>query len=364
MPVSLTERLRELIQREGPITFHDWMRAALYDPVAGYYQRFDLQRWGRAGDYRTSPERSELFAATFAHYFAKLYDELDRPLDWTIIECGAGDGRFAEGVLQSLPASVFDRTRYIACDSSADALARARERLREFEGCVEVWPDGEWPRIERGVVFSNELLDAFPVHRLVMTDDGLREQYVDAGENRFIWSAGPLSSSRLEEFCREYAHQLVPGQIIEVNLQVEDWLREVAAKLGDGFVVTIDYGAESRELYDPVTRREGTLRAFSRHDFVDDVLAEPGEYDITTSVNWTQVKRVGERLGLEVVEFAAQDKFLLNAGLPEVMERRLANLESDAAKLTLTTGAREMILPSGMAAHFQVLVQKKKGVNG
>ena len=101
MPLSLAERLKETIQREGPVTFHDWMKAALYDPAGGYYRRPDLQRWGREGDYRTSPERSELFAATFARYFAKLYSELQQPEDWTIVECGVGNGSFAAGVLHT-----------------------------------------------------------------------------------------------------------------------------------------------------------------------------------------------------------------------------------------------------------------------
>lgn len=360
MPVLLTERLKELIRREGPITFRDWMQAALYDPVAGYYRRSDLERWGRAGDYRTSPERSELFAATFARYFAKLYDELERPVDWTIVECGAGDGRFAAGVLRSLAEPVPGATRYVVCDSSPDALGRARERLREFEGRVEFLSEARLPRVEHGVVFSNELLDAFPVHRLLMTGDGLREMYVGVSDNNFAWTTGQLSTSSLEDFFRETGIQLVVGQIIEVNLDAEDWLADVAAKLRNGFVVTVDYGAETQELYDATTRPQGTLRGFSRHGLVDDVLAHPGESDITASVNWTQVKGVGQKLGLEVVEFGSQDKFLLGAGLLEVMEQRLAELDSEAAKLSLTTGAREMILPSGMAASFQVLVQRCK----
>jgi SAM-dependent MidA family methyltransferase len=102
------------------------------------------------------------------------------------------------------------------------------------------------------------------------------------------------------------------------------------------------------------------LRAFSRHKFVDDVLSAPGEYDITSSVNWTQVKRAGERWGFEVVEFASQDKFLLNAGLLEELAQRLTRMETDADKFALTTDAREMILPGGMASSFQVLVQRRR----
>ena len=331
------------------------MEASLYDPAAGYYRRSDFKRWGREGDYRTSPERSELFAATFARYFAKLYDELRQPSDWTIVECGAGDGRFAEVVLRSS-----DATRYVVCDSSPDALQGARERLREFAGRVDFCSEIELPRVEHGVFFSNELFDAFPVHRLVKKDGELQEMYVTTGvDNEFVWTTGPLSRPRLSEFCHEHSIELTEGQFIEVNLEIEDWLTNVSSRLKRGFVITVDYGAEAEALYDPALRPNGTLRAFSKHGFVEDVLAQPGEHDITSSVNWTQVKLAGEKVGLRAVEFASQDKFLLSAGLLEMLEQRLTKIESEAEKLSLTTGAREMILPGGMASSFQVLVQQR-----
>ena len=361
MPVSLAERLRERIQREGPITFHDWMKAALYDPVDGYYQRSDLARWGREGDYRTSPERSELFAATFARYFAKLYDELHRPGRWAIVECGAGNGMFAFGVLQTLSdryPSIFAATRYLVYEVSADAGVRARERLAEFGDRVQFCT--ELPAVECGLYFSNELLDAFPVHRVVKKDGKLSEFYVNvAADGKFEWSVGRLSTTRLSDFIEAYSVQLREGQIVEINLEIDDWLAQVSKKLKNGFVITVDYGAEATELYDPTLRPDGSLRAFSGHGFVEDMLAKPGEFDITASVNWTQVTSVGKRLGLQVVDFSSQDKFLLQAGLLEEMEYRMTVTDSDAERLRLSTGAREMILPGGMGSSFQVLVQRR-----
>jgi SAM-dependent MidA family methyltransferase len=339
------------------------MKAALYDPNGGYYQRPDFARWGRAGDYRTSPERSELFAATFARYFARLFDELRRPEEWTIVEGGAGDGRFAAGVLRTLAdqfPTVFAATRYLIYELSTDAVRRAQETLFEFADHVEF--HSELPPVAQGVYFSNELLDAFPVHRMVNDDEGLAELYVAvSSEGSFEWSTGPLSTPRLSEYCRTYSIALAPGQIIEINLEIDDWLTQVASKLEHGFLITVDYGAEADELYDPVRRPKGTLRAFSRHAFVDDFLSRPGEWDITSSVNWTHVKTAGERLGFKVIEFASQDKFLLRAGLLEEMEHRLERAGTEAEKLSLTTSAREMILPGGMAASFQVLVQRHLG---
>ena len=354
MPVSLAERLRNLIPREGAISFHDWMKAALYDPDGGYYQRSDRTRWGREGDYRTSPERSELFAATFAHYLAGLSDELG---DLTIVEYGAGDGSFADGLLSTLREQ---SVRYIVFDVSDDALRRARERLAEFGDSVEFYSDWDLVSVNRGIYFANELFDAFPIHRVLKTENGLSEFYVTVNASGdFAWTTGPLSTPRLTEFCSAYSLELANGQIIEINLAIDDWLAQVATKLDHGYLITVDYGAEAAELYDPIQRPEGTLRGFSRHGFVDDLLAAPGEYDLTTSVNWTQVKRAGERLGFQTVEFAPQDKFLLKAGLLDRLEYRLSKAETEAEKAALTISAREMILPGGMASSFQVLVQKR-----
>jgi len=358
LPVSLAERLKELIRREGRITFHDWMKAALYDPSSGYYQRADRKRWGREGDYRTSPERSELFAATFARYFVKLAEE-----ELTIVEGGAGDGSFAYGVLRTLRDQFplrFAETRYVVYEVSDDARRRAQERLSEFGERVQFCSEWDQVSVDSGIYFSNELLDAFPVHRLVKSDEGLSELYVnvDSGGN-FVWSTGPLSAPRLAQFITAYLIELAQGQIIEINLAIDDWLSSVSEKLENGFLITVDYGAEAPELYDPALRREGTLRGFSHHRFVDDLLAQPGEYDLTTSVNWTQVKTAGAKLGWNVIEYASQDKFLLNAGLLDQLQYQFEDAETEAEKVALTSGAREMILPGGMASSFQVLVQKR-----
>src|SRR3954471_23664734 len=143
---SLAERLRARIRREGAITFRDWMEAALYDARDGYYCRPDRKRWGRAGDYRTSPERSPLFAATFARYFARWYEELGAPQSWTIFEAGAGAGHFARGLLQTLKQDfpeVFSATRYVIDERSAGAGALLRARLAEYANRLEFQPLAE-----------------------------------------------------------------------------------------------------------------------------------------------------------------------------------------------------------------------------
>lgn len=361
---TLAARLRARIERAGPLSFHDWMAAALYDAHGGYYNRTDLTRWGRTGDYRTSPERSPLFAATFARYFTELYAALDAPDVWTIIEAGAGAGHFARGVLATFAQDyphILKATRYVLDEQSGATVARARERLASFAAQVEFHALADLTRPVRvGLVFANELLDALPVHRVVKRGGRLRELCVGLNEaGEFAWLECELSTQRLADHFTRLQVPLAEGQTTEVNLAAEDWLARAAAKLERGFVVLVDYGAEAAELYDARLRPDGTLRAFQRHQTSANVLARPGAQDITTTINWTQIKQASAQAGLQPVGFARQDEFLLRAGLLDQLERMSARLATEAERIALRLSARDMILPDGMSQSFQVLVLKK-----
>jgi SAM-dependent MidA family methyltransferase len=362
---SLAERLRERIKREGPITFHDWMKAALYDPSDGYYCRVGVKKWGREGDYRTSPERSSLFAATFARYFARLYHDLGRPAQWTIVEVGAGEGHFSSGVLQTLRSyfpEVFGAITYVIDEISSDSRLLAEQRLQPFSDRTQFKRLDE-VEINDGIVFSNELLDAFPVHRIRLTNGQLQEFYVNVGGHEgFEWTIGEPHADYAQYLVEHFKNcdvQLAEDQVVEINLGIGQWLRRVAEQMRAGYVVSVDYGAEAEELYSSIANPKGTLRGFQQHRFVDDLLARPGEQDLTTTVNWSFVKSEGERLGFEVVKFERQDRFLLGAGLLDQFELESLQCDGEAERLRLSTAARAMILPDGMAAHFQVLVHKK-----
>ena len=386
-PGGLGARLLGRILREGAIPFREWMRAALYDERGGYYRR-GAERWGRAGDYRTSPERSALFAATFARHFASLFDELGRPPVLHLLEAGGGAGHFAHGVLRTLRRDaphVFDSLRYVFDEASADSRARAAALLAPFNERVEfrrlAGPAGHEDPAGRGdsaeredsaergdsagplenvIVFSNELLDAFPVHRVVMRAGRLRELFVGLGaRGEFVWVEREPSTPRLTEHFERAGLALREGQFAEVNLDAEEWVAGVARRVGRGFVITVDYGDEAENLLGAPHRREGTLRAFRGQQFVEDVLRDPGGQDLTATVNWTQIVWAGEGAGLRTVALERLDSFLLRAGLLEQLERECALAAGEAEVARLRLGAREMILPGGMASHFQVLVQKK-----
>jgi SAM-dependent MidA family methyltransferase len=162
----------------------------------------------------------------------------------------------------------------------------------------------------------------------------------------------------VEHFARQGV-ALAEGQIAEVNLAAGEWIERAASVLRRGYVVTVDYGAEAEELYRSTQRRDGTLRGFREHQFVADVLARPGECDLTTTINWTQVRQAGEAAGLKTISLKRQDEFLLRAGALDQLERLTSQLDGEAERLRLRLGAREMILPGGMSESFQVLVRRK-----
>jgi SAM-dependent MidA family methyltransferase len=304
-----------------------------------------------------------LLAATFARYFARLYEELGQPQAWTIVEIGCGAGDFAAAVLRALESrfpQVFGATTYLALEQNEASTIAVSERLTSFGRRVQVRTSTELPVIENGLVFSNELFDAFPVHRITMSGGRLQEFYVglDSASENFQWLVGPLSTTRIAESLSSRGVTLNEGAVVEVSLAIEDFLTKTARNLRAGYVITVDYGYEMYEARGVEEQSRGTLRAFRRHQLIDDVLANPGEQDLTTTIDWSFVSRIGERVGLEVVEFERQDLFLLHTGLLEELEALVDAAKSEAEKQQLRAQSREMILPNGMAAAFQVLVQK------
>jgi SAM-dependent MidA family methyltransferase len=359
---NLADRLRERIRRAGPITFRDWMQAALYDRAEGYYCRRRI-RQGRAGDYRTAPETSPLFGAVFAHYFMKSYFDLGAPDQFTIIEIGGGAGDFARAVLTTLQREfpkVFNAARYIIDEISDDARSQALTKLGEFKDRIqfESLSEIESP-LPHAIIFANELLDAFPVNRVIGRSGKLCELRVGLNdEDEFTWIADELSDD-VAEYCERIRLQLAEGQIYEVNLAAEEFISRAAQVIGEGLLITVDYGSEREGLRNDPNRLQGTLRAFHRHEFVDDLLARPGEYDLTTTVDWTQIQEAGTRHGFETLRFQRLDEFLLSEGAPDELFSIGNQIRDPVELLNFNAGARELIMPNGMAASFQALVQRK-----
>jgi len=347
--VSLAERLRERIAREGPMSFADFMRAALYDPEAGYYARGG--RIGEGEDFLTSPHVSPAFAATLARLFSLDAEKLAGPADF--VEVGAGEGRFLQDfaeALQRRDPDLHARLRLTAVEASPAGRHALAERPifpppRILESAEELSEDSV-----NGWIFSNELYDALPVVRVEGGTDGLRELKVASEADRFVWRAAPADPSILDAFARSGV-VLEPGQRGEMAPEAEALHRSLARALKEGWLVCFDYGHPARILYHPMARRSGTLAVHRGGRRGGDPLECPGERDLTAHVNWDALIAAGEAEGLHTDRLARQGLFLVEAGIFDFVS-------SDAEKWRIF----RLVDPDGMGEEISVLVQSR-GVN-
>jgi SAM-dependent MidA family methyltransferase len=314
----LVAELRERIAREGGITFREFMAAVLYHPKHGYYST-SAGAMSRGGDYVTSPEVHAIFGTLVAKQLFELWEAMSRPTRFDIVEQGAGTGLLARDILRRAQREpeFAAAVRYRIIEISP-ALTRAQhDTLAELE-----LPDGaiDWidalPAGITGCVLSNELVDAFPVHRVVRHGGELREVYVTWRDGRFADDLRPPSDGALRAYFDDLG--LTPGEgcYAEVNLDAPRWITEVARSLDHGYALTFDYGYEAPQLYAP-WRRDGTLLCFYRQSAGSDPYQRIGKQDITASVDFTTLRLAGERAGLRTIGMTDQADFLVRLGIGE-----------------------------------------------
>jgi SAM-dependent MidA family methyltransferase len=355
----LAEILAERIRRFGPITFAEFMREALYHPLYGYYTKLEAVRFA---DYYTSVDVHPIFGRLLTRQFAEMWQQLDRPASFTLIEVGSGVGRLASHILEfaknKFP-EFYAALHYIAVERSparSDQLAARLDKIIREGKC---FASIEIPaHIPVGCVFSNELLDALAVHRVVQTESQLQELFVSYDGSKLGEVAQPLSTCAISEYFAEQQVTLSEGQQAEVGLEACDWISEIARRLDRGFVLTIDYGHEAADLYD-IHHMTGTMLAYADHQAKEDYYAAPGEQDLTAHVNFTALRKWGERAGLGTVGLTSQTAFLLALGkgneFADLYDEAMDETDRVRARLQLKT----LIFPEGMGERFQVLIQQK-----
>jgi SAM-dependent MidA family methyltransferase len=355
----LEDRIIARIEREGPITFRDFMQAALYDPDHGYYNTGRV-KIGVEGDYYTTGNVHPAFGAIMARCAVGLWGQVSEgPL--TLVEMGAGTGQLALDILTALGeehARQSGDVRYVIIETSPAMRASQLQKLGAFEGRVE-WRDLE--ELERSpleaVFFSNELFDALPVHRLRLSGERLEESYLTSSSNRlqFIWK--DPSTEMLARYLQAMQVSLSEGQVIEAGLAAIEFLARVSRAIGRGYLITIDYGDVASHLYSP-GRRLGTLRSFYRHRLIESPLERPGEQDITASVNFTALIEYGRQFGLETISYERQSAFLFRMGLIERIAAMGESRTLDDLKSRLAI--KNLFVPGGLSDNFRVLIQRKR----
>jgi SAM-dependent MidA family methyltransferase len=355
----LAAQLAARIRSGGPITFAEFMAECLYHPEYGYYSRAPEQLHR---DYYTSADVHPIFGRLLARQLEEVWRVLGAPREFMVVEVGAGVGRLARHVLDFAAREApefYAATQYVAVERSAARRAIAGEYLSAHLAVGRSCSSDAIPAtIPAGCIFSNELLDALPTHRVVMHDEVLREVYVDIEGERFIEIIAEPSTPALAEYFRMHEISLEPDQQGEVCLDACMWIENAGRVLGRGFVMTIDYGREARALYGESHNR-GTLMAYRDHQATESVLDVPGDQDLTAHVNFTALELWGNRSGLKRTGLVTQSRFLVALGRANQFADLYEPGQSEVEKLRARLLLKNLIHPEGLGETFRVLIQHK-----
>ena len=352
---ELESAIRQGILDSGPITFAEFMEAALYSPFGGYYTRLGASagsaQSGGPADYFTSPMAHPAFGALITVQLRDMWRRMARPGAFTVVEMGAGDGLLARDVTtyaERLDPAFADALAYLAVD-----------RVPRQNAYYPVHGPDRIPLSINGCLLSNELLDAMPVHRFVVEKGELRELYVGIEGDRLCEVIGPPSTSAITARIGELALGLPDGYRGEVNLGIDSWWADLVSNtLDTGYVMTVDYGYHRAELYAPA-RWRGTLRCYFRHTHVDEPLARVGQQDLTAHVDFTAVDDALGQLGLDIAGHTAQGKFLSRLGANGFVEALRSHVMSPFEQAANRAGILELLNPRGMGG-FRVSIHARK----
>jgi SAM-dependent MidA family methyltransferase len=343
------------------VTFAEYMDMALYHPEQGYYSTKAVNL-GKKGDFFTSVHLGADFGELLGEQFFQMWEILGQPGTFTLVEMGAGQGHLASDILiylqQHYP-EFFALLEYVIVEKSPALKQEQQQRLQDFSP--------RWCNLEEistnsitGCFFSNELVDALPVHQFIIEQGQLREIYVTQNGGEFVEVLGEVSTNELVEYFDLVGidiNNYPQGYRSEINLAAGKWLSAVAERLQQGYVLTIDYGYSAGRYYNP-RRNLGNLQCYFQHQRHDNPYINIGLQDITTHVDFTALETWGEHFGLNKLGFTQQALFLMSLGLGS----RIAELSYQEQPLSQLLRRRDslhqLLDPMGLGG-FGVLIQCK-----
>ncbi len=358
-PTPLGQWLAARIRGHGPIPFAEYMRACLYHPDYGYYSRTESRRHP---DYYTSVDVHPVFGRLLARQVAEMWQLLGHPAPFYAVEVGAGSGRLAAHILdfaaRALP-DFYATLLYFAVEQSAARRAFHSATLAAHLAAGRACSLAELPQtVPFGCIFSNELFDALPVHRVLMRPGALSEIFVGLDGEAFCEVVAAPSSPALANYLAEQGTTLQEGQQAEVCLDACRRMEEFGRRLERGFVLTIDYGHEAAELYDGRHMR-GTLLAYRDHRTSEEFYDAPGEQDLTAHVNFTALGLAGRGVGLLRAGLVSQTQFLLALGRANDFADLYDDGQSETDRLRARLLLKNLLHPEGLGETFRVLLQHK-----
>lgn len=302
-------RIRQAITDHGPITFAEFMHAALYGP-GGYYASGSPV--SASGDYFTAASAHPLFGALIAVQLHQMWQLLGSPGEFIVIEVGAGNGGLAADITEFAPQldpAFTEALNYLAYDVVPPSHQHYPAKTAS-----------ELPKGITGCILSNELLDAMPVHRFEVRDGTALELFVDLKDGELVNLALPPSTPLIEERLHPFLPVLPNGYRGEVNTGLDGWAAQQSQVLKKGWTLTIDYGFDRSTLYRP-ERTTGSLRCYYQHVLSQDPLRHVGKQDITAHVDFTAVDEAMSAYGFSSGGSAPQGTFLSRLGLEQAFAR-------------------------------------------
>ncbi|NET02696.1 MAG: class I SAM-dependent methyltransferase [Sphaerospermopsis sp. SIO1G2] len=354
------------------ITFAEYMDMVLYHPEYGYYSSHTVNIGFQGGDFFTSSSLGNDFGELLAIQFYQMWENLDKPKLFHLVEMGAGKGILAAQILNYLTLNHPDFFRvieYIIIEKSPSLKQAQQQQLKDFSvkwlALEEIKPN-----LIIGCVFSNELVDAFPVHQFTIANGKLKEIYVTVPEHRennlsddsLTETIGEPSTSKLGEYLQLVGIDISQktyenGYRSEINLAALDWLGIVADCLQQGYVLTIDYGYPAQRYYNP-RRSQGTLQCYYQHRHHNNPYINIGQQDITAHIDFTALEIWGEKCSLNTVGWTQQGLFLMALGLGTRIAALSHQEQSISHLLKRREALHQLISPEGLG-NFGVLVQSK-----
>lgn len=314
--MELSDVIIDKIKNEGPIPFNDFMEMSLYYPGMGYYASTG-ESIGTNGDFYTSPCLSPVFGAMVSKQIEEMWMLMGKT-EFTVVEFGAGKGSLCGHIMQYIEHTnpqLYEKLNYAIVEKSPAMRLHEQKSICRDKVC---WYDSiqDMPRVQ-GCVVSNELVDNFAVHLVEMQDE-LMEVFVDYTDG-FKEKLKPASEP-IKQYFAEQQVSLPKGYRTEVNLEATQWIQDVSRVLIKGYVMTIDYGYSSTEIYN-MQRSKGTLVCYNKHKVSAYPYADIGRQDITSHVNFTALHLWGQKNGLNLCGYTDQARFLLSLGILDHLNR-------------------------------------------
>jgi SAM-dependent MidA family methyltransferase len=355
---QLEKIIIDKIKKEGPLSFETFMDMSLYYPGLGYYTSPQL-KIGRKGDFYTSPHLHKVFGAMIGKQFEEMWNIMGKPDKFYAVEIGAGAGHLCKDILEYCKTrEIMNALHMVIVELNPSVIENQKNLLFVFSDRVKWISSIQELQDMRGCIFSNELLDAFPIHLIIMQGEP-REICVDYMDSNLIEKYHEVQNNEILSYLKMFSPALPQGYRTEINLRLKDWLKQISNVLSEGFLFTVDYGYTAQEYYD-ADRFNGTLLCYYKHTVHENPYEKIGLQDMTAHVNFSSLKTWGEDTGLKTIGYCPQGTFLVALGIDELITDLYAHSPDYASEILKIKG---LILPHGMGESHKVMVQYKgKGI--